>query len=262
MKTKRMMIHIDEEKCTGCGLCVPACAEGALQIVGGKARLVSEVYCDGLGACLGECPEGALTVEERMVEDFDPEAVKELLVRQGRDIPDHMPDPESLRLEDAKPSAPPRGGCPGAALKTLSPCEQANIPQMSAAQGSNLGHWPVQLRLVPPSAPFFKGADILLTADCVPVALPGYHADYVAGKVVLMGCPKFDNAMEYVRKIAEIIRENNINSITVMEMEVPCCSSMSVILNQAMQQAGREVKTERITISLKGQVLSRERIAG
>lgn len=262
MKTKRMMINIDKEKCTGCGLCVPACEEGALQIVDGKAKLVSEIYCDGLGACLGECPEGALTVEERMVDDFDPEAVKELLQEQGRDIPDHMPEPESLRLDGSARSGPPKSGCPGAVLKTMSPCQQANVPKASAAEGSNLSHWPVQLRLVPSSAPFLRGADLLLTADCVPVALPGYHADYLAGKIVLMGCPKFDNAMEYVQKLAEIVRENELGSITIMEMEVPCCSSMSAILSQAMQQAGQEVKTERIIVSLKGQVLSREQIAG
>ncbi len=262
MKTMRMMIKIDEEKCTGCGLCVPACEEGALQIVDGKAKLVSEVYCDGLGACLGECPEGALTVEERIVEDFDPDAVKRLLSEQGRAIPNHMPEPESLRLNEKKSSSSHAGGCPGAAVKTMSPCQQADIPTVSTAQGSNLSHWPVQLRLVPSSAPFLKGADLLLTADCVPVALPGYHADYVAGKVVLMGCPKFDNGMEYVQKLAEIIRESDLNSITVMEMEVPCCSSMSAILQQALKQAGQEVATDRLTISLKGQVLALERIAG
>lgn len=262
MQSKRMMIKIDEEKCTGCGLCVPGCEEGALQIVDGKAKLVAEIYCDGLGACLGECPEGALTVEERVADDFDPEAVKQLLAEQGRPIPEHMPDPESLRLEKGKPSAPPAGGCPGAALKTLTPCQQANIPKSSVAEGTNLSHWPVQLRLVPPSAPFLANADLLLTADCVPVALPNYHAEYLAGKVVVMGCPKFDNAMEYVSKLADIIRENNLKSITIMEMEVPCCSSMSAILDQAMKQAGQSVKVERIVVSLRGQILSREQIAG
>ncbi|WP_419787829.1 ATP-binding protein [Pseudodesulfovibrio sp.] len=256
---KRKMITIDEELCNGCGQCVPACEEGALAIVDGKARLVKEVYCDGLGACLGDCPTGALKVEVREAEDFDPEAVRANLSAQGRSVPDHMPDPASLRMEGARP----KGGCPGAALQNLTPCNQANIPQSQAPQagsftGSALGHWPVQLRLVPPTAPFLKGADLLLTADCVPVALPGYHGQFVPGRVVLMGCPKFDNQSEYIEKLAEIIAHNDLKSITVMEMEVPCCASMTAILRQAFERAGSKVNTIRVTVARNGAILGME----
>lgn len=251
MISKRKMITINEELCNGCGQCVPACAEGALAIVDGKAKLVKEIYCDGLGACLGDCPTGALKVEVREAADFDPEAVTEHLKAQGREVPDHMPDPASLRMDSG---APKQGGCPGAALQSLTPCGKANVP--AAQHGSALSHWPVQLRLVPPAAPFLKGADLLLTADCVPVAMPSYHGEYVPDRVVLMGCPKFDDQMSYVEKLADIIAENDLKSITVMEMEVPCCSSMSAILNEAVRRAGKSVPTERVTVARNGAVLS------
>lgn len=256
MLSTRKIIRIDEEKCDGCGLCVPSCEEGALQIVDGKARLVKEIYCDGLGACLGECPQGALTIEVRQVEDFNPDAVTDHLQSQGREVPNHMPSPESLRMDS--PARP--GGCPGAAAMQLSPCAKANQPSANASENSALGHWPVQLRLVPPEAPFFKEADLLLVADCVPVALPGFHQNFLAGRAVAMGCPKFDNQMEYVEKIAQIISANTLKSITVMEMEVPCCSSMSVILSKAMQRAGKTVRTERIIVGRNGTVLAKENV--
>lgn len=254
---KRNMITINEELCTGCGQCVPACAEGALAIVDGKARLVKDVFCDGLGACLGDCPTGALKVEVREAEDFDPEAVRTHLTAQGRAVPDHMPDPASLRVERG---GAPTGGCPGAALHTLTPCERANAPQAAAAAGpgagSALGHWPVQLRLVPPDAPFLRGADLLLTADCVPVALPGYHAQFVPGRVVLLGCPKFDDQAAYVDKLAAVIERNGLASITVLEMEVPCCASMTAILNRAFERAGVRVPTIRVTVARNGAILA------
>ncbi|MBI9078372.1 MAG: 4Fe-4S binding protein [Pseudodesulfovibrio sp.] len=246
----RKMISIDEELCNGCGECVPSCEEGALAIVDGKARLVKDIYCDGLGACLGDCPTGALKVIVREAEDFDPEAVAESLKAQGRVVPDHMPSPESLRLNKKTV-----GGCPGSALKTMTPCDRANIPMASPTGGSALSHWPVQLRLVPPNAPFLKGADLLLTADCVPVAMPGYHSEYVPGKVVLLGCPKFDNQMEYIEKLAEIIELNDLKFITIMEMEVPCCSSMSTILSEAVKRAGKKVDIVRVTVARSGGVL-------
>ncbi|MDC0335542.1 4Fe-4S binding protein [Pseudodesulfovibrio sp.] len=255
MISKRKMISIDEDLCNGCGECVPSCEEGALAIVDGKARLVKDIYCDGLGACLGDCPTGALKVIVREAEDFDPEAVKELLTEQGRSIPDHMPSPESLRLDDKPAGGKPMGGCPGAAMQTRTPCGQANIPMASPAGGSALSHWPVQLRLVPPNAPFLQNADLLLTADCVPVAMPSYHGEYLPNRVVVMGCPKFDNQMEYVEKLAGIISENDLKSITVMEMEVPCCSSMSAILAEAVKRAGTSPDTVRVTVGRDGNVL-------
>lgn len=255
MITKRKMISINEDLCNGCGECVPSCEEGALAIVDGKARLVKDIYCDGLGACLGDCPTGALKVIVREADDFDPEAVATLLKSQGRAVPAHMPSPESLRLDDQALGGKPMGGCPGAALKTMTPCGQANIPMASPAGGSALSHWPVQLRLVPPNAPFLQGADLLLTADCVPVAMPSYHGDFLPGRVVVMGCPKFDNQMEYVEKLAGIIGENDLKSITVMEMEVPCCSSMTSILTEAVKRAGKKVNAVRVTVARSGGVL-------
>jgi len=255
MLSKRKMITIDEDLCTGCGDCVPACDEGALAIVDGKAKLVKDIYCDGLGACLGDCPTGALKVEVREAEDFDPEAVAEHLKAQGRAVPDHMPSPESLRLDAKSEGGSPMGGCPGAALQTMTPCGQANIPTAHPAVGAALSHWPVQLRLVPPTAPFLQNADLLLTADCVPVAMPSYHGEYLPNRVVLMGCPKFDDQMSYVEKLADIIAQNDLKSITVMEMEVPCCSSMSAILSEAVKRAGKTVDTVRVTVARTGQVV-------
>lgn len=255
MISKRKMITIDEDLCNGCGECVPSCEEGALAIVDGKAKLVKEIYCDGLGACLGDCPTGALKVEVREAEDFDPEAVAEHLKAQGREVPAHMPSPESLRLDTPAGGPKPMGGCPGAAMKSMTPCGQANIPMASPTGGSALSHWPIQLRLVPPTAPFLAGADLLLTADCVPAAMPSYHGEYLPNRVVLMGCPKFDDQMSYVEKLADIIRENDLKSITVMEMEVPCCSSMSAILNEAVKRAGKSVDTVRVTVGRNGNVL-------
>lgn len=255
MLSKRKMITIDEDLCNGCGECVPACEEGALAIVDGKAKLVKEIYCDGLGACLGDCPTGALKVEVREAEDFDPEAVAKHLKEQGRPVPGHMPSPESLRMDAGASGPKPIGGCPGAAMKTMTPCAQANIPKAQPAGGSALSHWPVQLRLVPPTAPFLNNADLLLTADCVPVAMPNYHGEYLPNRIVLMGCPKFDDQMSYVEKLADIISENNLRSITVMEMEVPCCSSMSAILGEAVKRAGKSVDTVRVTVGRNGAVL-------
>lgn len=256
MISKRKMITIDEELCNGCGQCVPSCEEGALAIVDGKAKLVKEIYCDGLGACLGDCPTGALKVEVREAEDFNPGAVAEHLTKQGRKVPDHMPSPESLRINESASNGPrPMGGCPGSAVQSMTPCGQANIPTARPTEGSALSHWPIQLRLVPPTAPFLKDADLLLTADCVPAALPSYHGEFLPNRVVLMGCPKFDNQMEYVEKLAAIIGENNLKSITVMEMEVPCCSSMSAILNEAVKRAGKAVDTVRVTVGRNGSVI-------
>lgn len=251
MKVKRKLIHIDEDLCDGCGQCVPGCEEGALQIIDGKAKLVAERYCDGLGACLGECPTGALTVREVEAEDFDPDAVRELLTEQGRDIPDHMPDPESLRLE--KKSS---GGCPGARMERLTPCGQANKPSRQENEGgqSHLTHWPIQIRLVPPEAPFLKGSDLLLTADCVAVSLPGYHERFLPGRTVLMGCPKFDDAQMYVERLSAIFAQSGLKSVTVLEMEVPCCSGMSRIVAEAMKKAGVDIPAEKVIVARNGEI--------
>ena len=247
MKVTRKIIEIDDELCNGCGQCVPNCAEGALVIVDGKARMIADKYCDGLGACLGHCPTGALQIIERQADDFDEEAVHQLLASQKKAA--------------AAAMAPPAGGCPSARLASfapLTPCQAANVPTgQSAAAGSALSHWPIQIRLVPPTAPFLKNADLLVAADCTPTAYAGFHQDLLAGKVVMMGCPKFDDAQSYVEKFAEIFKTAGLNSLTIAIMEVPCCGTMRGIIKEAMQRSGTTAKAEEVVISTRGEVLRR-----
>ncbi len=243
----RKIIKIDEELCDGCGLCVPDCAEGSLVIVDGKAKMISDNLCDGLGACLGACPTGALKIIEREAEDFDEEAVEKHLAKQ------------SLGLQTASPTS----GCPSTKLQTFAPqtpCQAANKPLAMAAGGgtSSLTHWPVQIHLVPPAAPFLKGADLLVVADCCAVSAPNFQLDYLTGKVVMMGCPKFDDAESYVKRFSEIIANCNLNSITILIMEVPCCASMNGIIQQAIDRSGTTVAVEQITISTQGAVVDKK----
>lgn len=248
MKIMRKIIEIDEELCDGCGLCVPDCAEGSLVIIDGKAKMISDNLCDGLGACLGSCPQGALKIIEREAEDFDEEAVEQHLAKQNQQ-------------EESK--APKPSGCPSTQLKTFAPqtpCQTANKPMMAAGGGtSSLTHWPVQIRLVPPSAEFLQGADLLVAADCSAVSAPNFQLDFLTGKVVMMGCPKFDDAESYVQRFSEIIANCNLKSITILIMEVPCCSSMNGIIQQAMERAGKSVPVEQITLSTQGAVLEKKK---
>lgn len=256
----RKIIEINEDLCDGCGQCVPGCAEGALKIVDGKARLVADIYCDGLGACLGECPTGALKLIEREAEAFDEEAVEALLAKQK--VEAQAPAPGQ--------GAPAQGGgCPSARTQQLPPCQQANLTFARAAEGASsvpsdaasaLSHWPVKLRLVPPEAPFLQGADILLLADCAALSVPALHSSYVQGRVVLMGCPKFDDAPMYVERLSEIMRQAHPNSVTVLEMEVPCCSGLSQIASRAAKLAGTETPLTRVIASREGRELSSEAI--
>jgi len=266
MRATRKLITVNEELCNGCGNCVTGCAEGALAIIDGKAKLVNEVFCDGLGACLGECPTGALKVVEVEVEDFDPAAVAKHLTSQGRSVPDHMPDPASLRLNGTdtpygqRPVTIHGGGCPSRQVMSLGnatptpSCKMANTPVAQTGGGaSNLSHWPIQLRLVPPSAPFLRNARLLLTADCVPPSFPNFNAHLLPGRVMLLGCPKFDDAQSYIDKLADILRENAIKDITVVQMEVPCCAGMTTIALRAAQAANVAVPIETIIITRDGQ---------
>jgi ferredoxin len=246
MKVMRKIIKIDEERCDGCGECIPSCAEGALKIVEGKARVVADKYCDGLGACLGECPNDALTVVEREAEEFDEEAVEQLLSEKEKHQGEET---ETLPC-----------GCPSMTIQTLSPsaspCERANAPKFMDRGGeSALTHWPIQIRLIPPDAPFLKKADLLVLADCSAVAFPTLHQDLLKGKVVLMGCPKFDEVEMYVRKFAEIFSMSDINSVTTVVMEVPCCAGLPAIVKKGMATAGKDVPVEEITISVRGQAI-------
>ncbi|HVN25453.1 MAG TPA: 4Fe-4S binding protein [Syntrophorhabdales bacterium] len=248
MRLKRKIIEIDEKKCSGCGLCATACAEGAIELKDGKARLVSEVYCDGLGACLGECPEGALTVIERESEEFNPEAVEEYLK--------HKSQPE-------KAEQPMACGCPSQHIQMFAKDREAPLHRpsdlKSSRTASSLSHWPVQIKLVPAKAPFLQGADLLIAADCTSVAYPDFHSRLLPGKAVLIGCPKFDNIEEYLQKFVDIFRQASIRSITVVDMEVPCCSKLPALVRRALELSGQNIPLSEIVISVRGEILEQSR---
>ncbi len=248
MEIQRKIIEIDEERCDGCGQCVMACAEGAIEIIDGKARLVKDSYCDDLGACLGECPQDALRMIERKAEPFDHAAVEEHLKRKDAE-PKH-PFPSAM------------GGCPSAQMRFFHR-EATTVADALSKQDrqSALGHWPVQIRLVPPNAPFLKGADLLVAADCAPLAYPDFHEDFLQGKAVMIGCPKLDNTQEYVAKFTEIFRSAGIRSVTVVDMEVPCCSALPRIVQKAMELAQEKVPMEEVIIGVTGKIIKKKNLA-
>ncbi|MGV8075389.1 MAG: ATP-binding protein [Syntrophobacteraceae bacterium] len=247
MKTVRKIIEINEELCNGCGNCVTSCAEGAIEIIDGKARLVSEIYCDGLGACLGECPQGALRIIERESDEFDPEAVEDRLKKK-----------EEKKVE--LPTLP--CGCPSSQIRTfVAPSIAGKHPGGEVDAVSALSHWPVQIRLVPPNPPFLRGAHLLVAADCTPVACPNFHGRFVQGRAVLIGCPKFDDAQEYVKKFADIFRASDIQSVTVLDMEVPCCSALPAIVKRGLEASGKNVPIDEVTIGVRGEILGRKKLA-
>ncbi len=235
----RKIVKIDEEKCTGCGLCIPNCAEGALQIVDGKARLMSEKFCDGLGACLGHCPQDAITVIEREAEDFDEKAVEVHLHKQEES--QHQPQ-----------LAPVFGSCPSSRPMHFKVPETQEETPSTTRSVSQLTQWPVQLKLVPISAPYFEDADLLVAADCVPFAYPDFHRDFIKGKTVVMGCPKLDDIEYYKEKLTEIFRANSIKSVTVPYMEVPCCSGLVRATEEAIAASGRKIPLKKIKIGIRG----------
>ena len=240
----RKIVKIDPDKCNGCGECVPSCAEGAITIINGKAVLAAENLCDGLGACLGECPMNAISVEEREADEFDELAVAHHLSAQAK--PAASPDPH--------PAAPHGGGgCPGSrAMSFTPPLVEVSAP--AGSRQSQLGQWPVQLSLVSTSAPYFQGADLLITADCVPVAYAGYHEDFLKGKAVVMGCPKLDDNTFYQQKLTELFSRSDVKSITVLRMEVPCCGGIAVAARQALAASGKQIPYKEITIGIKGDI--------
>jgi len=248
MKQKRKIIEIDEEKCTGCGQCVIGCAEGAMAIVDGKAKVISDNLCDGLGACIGECPEDALQIVEREAEAYDEEAVE-----------------AHLATREDQPKSPEKSiacGCPSAQIQSFGPCPSTQIKTQPAGdQASALSHWPVQIRLIPPHAPFLKGADLLVVADCVPVAFPSLHQELLQGKAIMIGCPKFDDADEYVAKFAAIFETSGIKSLTTVVMEVPCCSALPMMVRKGREKAGSQMPINQIVVSTRGQILEERRVA-
>jgi len=228
----RKIVHIDENKCNGCGACIPSCAEGALQIIDGKARLVSEKYCDGLGACLGECPQGAISVEERTASDFDEEAVALHLAARGRqDTPCACPSAETKIFDIENP-----------------------VGVKAKEEPSRLTHWPVQLTLVSPGAPFLRNADVLLTAHCVPFACAAFHGQMLADHGLLIACPKLDDFAAHLAKLTEILKKSGVRSLTVVHMEVPCCSGLVYMAREAVKMSGISVPVSEITIGIHGEV--------
>jgi ferredoxin len=248
----REMVKIDEDKCDGCGLCVPACAEGAIQIIDGKAKLVADNLCDGLGACLGDCPQGAITIEKREADEFDETAVEEHLKKIGREsIPHNPPAAGGCPSAQVKSFAPPAtGGCPSARLMNFSKQETAG--DESGQRPSELRQWPVLLNLVPPTAPFLEGKEVLLSADCAPFAYADFHKDILKGRSVVVGCPKFDNAELYIEKLSAMIKAGGITKIVVAHMEVPCCSGLIAIAKQAIEKTGVDMPFETIKIGIQG----------
>ena len=230
---KRKIISIDTEKCNGCGLCVNACHEGALKLIDGKAVLTSDSYCDGLGDCLPECPTGAIQIIEREAEDYDVEAVKQ-------------------KIQAETGHKHPSGGCPGSMARTMERTAQQSTAEMPSAQ-SELRQWPCQIKLVSPNAPYFENANIAICADCTAYAYPNIHK-FMKNKVTLIGCPKLDDT-DYSEKLAAILIQNDIQSITVVRMEVPCCGGMVNYVKSALQKSGKMIPWHIITISTDGRVI-------
>jgi ferredoxin len=253
----REIIKIDEEKCDGCGLCVPACAEGAIQVIDGKAKLVSEVYCDGLGACLGECPQGALTIETREADTFDEEAVERYL--QSKDA-----EKTNLRSQPESEARACSFTCPGAASQVLQ--RQGMAPSAAGAEEvggipAQLGQWPVQLHLVPVNAPYFQDADLLIAADCVPFAFADFHRKFLKGRALVVGCPKLDDVEIYRRKLTEIFRQNDIRMVEVAHMEVPCCYGLVQLVRAALRESGKQIPLVLTKVGIRGEILERSQPA-
>ncbi|MCX5848600.1 MAG: 4Fe-4S ferredoxin [Deltaproteobacteria bacterium] len=250
MKSTRKIIEIDEAKCNGCGKCILSCAEGALRLIDGKARLVEDFYCDGLGACIGECPEGALKIIERDAHDFDEQAVHKHLHAES--------DNASSALKPTVMAC----GCPSTAMQTLKPQTSISEPYQTRQESpSMLGHWPVKLQLLGPQAPFLQAADLVLLADCVAVACPDLHRRFLNGKAVAIGCPKLDNLDAHIERLAAILKGAKPKSLTVAHMEVPCCSAFAQAAQEAIRRAGVDIPLSRIVIKRDGTVLGDERFS-
>jgi len=253
----REVIFIDDALCDGCGNCVTACAEGAIAIVDGTARLISDSYCDGLGACLGHCPQGAITIVRREAPDFDEQAVARNLAKRAIPEPATIPGPG---LNGVSSVTGPGGGCPGSRPRVLEPAAVAGAAVGSASQ---LRHWPVQLHLVPPTAAFFRDADVLLAADCVAFALGDFHRTHLAGRSLAIACPKLDSHQEvYLAKLVAMIDEARIRSLRVMVMEVPCCGGLVRLVEQALRTTRRPLAADCLVVGTGGRILGQYAISG
>ncbi|RGD95326.1 ferredoxin [Clostridiaceae bacterium AM27-36LB] len=236
----RKIIRIDKDKCNGCGVCADACHEGAIDIINGKAELVREHFCDGLGDCLPQCPTGAISFEEREAPAYDEEAVKEAQ--------------EKIFTKNQTMSA--YSGCPGTKIMQIQRTETSEPvePSLTADSMSKLQNWPVQIKLAPVNAPYFNGAKLLIAADCTAYAYASFHQDFIRNKVTLIGCPKLDQ-VDYSEKLTEIIQNNNIQSVTIVRMEVPCCGGLEMAAKKALQNSGKFIPWQVVTISIDGKIL-------
>lgn len=274
---KRDIIQIEEEKCNGCGECIPNCPEGALQIIDGKARLISDLFCDGLGACIGHCPEEAITIIKRESEPYNERRVMENIVKQGENVIrahlEHLKEHgEEELLNEALNFLDERGieiknpeieekfvmsntfGCPGARAMEFS--EGSIDDREEGGRVSHLTHWPIQLHLLSPMAPHYREKDLLLSADCVAYTYPEFHRDYLKGKSLAIACPKLDEGQEiYIEKLTALIDQAGVNTITVLIMEVPCCGGLLYLVQEAQSRAQRKVPVKRVLVSLKGEIL-------
>ena len=253
----RRIIHIDEEKCNGCGLCAEACHEGAIDIVDGKAKLMRENFCDGFGDCLPGCPTGAITFEEREAPEYDESAVK-AAKGAARPVDGRSAPTEEKRRQKTMNEMNHEhheGGCPGSRMMQFAQREaEENAPVSANKPVSRLAQWPCQIKLVPTQAPFFDGAKLLIAADCTAYAYANMHEDFMRGKVTIIGCPKLD-AVDYSEKLTEIIRNNDLRSVTIVRMEVPCCGGLQRAAENALKTSGKFIPWQVITISRDGNIL-------
>jgi Fe-S-cluster-containing hydrogenase component 2 len=248
---KRKIIHIDQEKCNGCGACAAACHEGAIGMVNGKAQLLRDDYCDGLGDCLPHCPTDAITFVEREAAAYDREAVEANMKARGIQPKGGCPGSRAQAITHT----PPAGGCPGHKAQAIAHNNAAPTAAAApAAAMSQLSQWPVQIKLVPVNAPYFNNARLLIAADCTAYAYARFHEDFIKGKITLIGCPKLDEG-DYSEKLTEIIRQNDIQSVTIVRMEVPCCGGLENAAKKALQQSGKFIPWQVVTISIDGKIL-------
>ncbi|MCS7180366.1 MAG: 4Fe-4S binding protein [bacterium] len=267
----RKIIEIDEEKCNGCGNCIPNCPEGALQIIDGKARLISDLFCDGLGACIGSCPVEAIKIVERETEPYNEKKTMENIIKKGKNtiiahlkhLKDHgeteylkqaleFLKEKDIEIDISEIFEVPC--CPG--MKIIDTREETEESKTNIEIKSQLRQWPIQLHLVNPIAPYFKKADLLFAADCTAFSYGNFHNDFIKEKTILIACPKLDTGIDrYIEKINQIIINNNINTVTVAIMEVPCCSGLLKIVEEAVKKSGKKIPIKKIVIGLKGEIL-------
>ena len=250
---KRKIITIDEELCDGCGNCVSACSEGALQIVEGKAKLVKEDFCDGFGDCIGECPSGALKIEEKESNPFDIEATKQYLLQaKGSEAVWRME--EAQKKHEAKEEKNLPCGCPGSMIQTI-PLTTSSPLSSHGRLEPQLRNWPVQIHLLPLKAQFYEETDLLIAADCCSYAYAGFHQDFIRGRTLAIGCPKLDNADTYSEKLAAILKENDIHSVSIAYMEVPCCAGLVKLVEAAVKDSGKEIPVRKTKIGIQGRIV-------